>query len=495
MTNPYCQALGIAVPSLAAVREHPKANTFALLLVALLERGAPMTLAEVAARFEEAGVAAADAALASLKRCRPGRPPVYRDGDLYALDPHDAELDLWAFILGLRPPAVPRLTLVRPAPAPPPGPEVSLTPKELDEAWAGASLRGNWSAQRIALCVLDAHGGPLAPEAVVAQVAARTAHSVLSTVEPQFGRKRSAIQVLEDGRWDVVPGHRALPLAREALRDRLEMVRRWEGSRPDPAAFEARQRANERRRAAHADELAQLRRALVHGFPAQDPLVVVLVDVAERKLETFVGLQLNTLRARLEGYDVVAGLGVRTLLRSLGLPWDRWRLVELDPPQKSLTLGSGRVLKLTTDMLIRGSCGIARPLGDPKKLRDYVRRDQISRLRERLEADARALFAYHQYARLHGAVRLRWRNLDEMFRVPWVHWDEPKLRDMLRDALVSGAEIDIVAGAAPDWSNPWAGAVRCQVFPDVHSRPRLVEAGVWVYDDRDVQWARVVEED
>jgi hypothetical protein len=34
-----------------------QANVFALLLLALLEKGEPMTLAEVAARFEKAGVA------------------------------------------------------------------------------------------------------------------------------------------------------------------------------------------------------------------------------------------------------------------------------------------------------------------------------------------------------------------------------------------------------------------------------------------------------
>jgi hypothetical protein len=31
---------------------------------------------------------------------------VYRDGDLDALDPHDDQLELWVFRLGLRPPRV-----------------------------------------------------------------------------------------------------------------------------------------------------------------------------------------------------------------------------------------------------------------------------------------------------------------------------------------------------------------------------------------------------
>ena len=76
-TNPYCERLGIAVPSLAAVRAHPEANTYTLLIVALLQRGQPMTLAEVALDFEAAGIVEhADDAYFSLSRCRPARAPV-----------------------------------------------------------------------------------------------------------------------------------------------------------------------------------------------------------------------------------------------------------------------------------------------------------------------------------------------------------------------------------------------------------------------------------
>src|SRR5262245_15737637 len=91
----WCQTLGIAKPSLEAVRNHPEANTFALFLVALLERCEPMTLAEVAERFEEAGIADREDALLSLQRCKPGRSPAYRDGERYHVDPHDHDLDLW----------------------------------------------------------------------------------------------------------------------------------------------------------------------------------------------------------------------------------------------------------------------------------------------------------------------------------------------------------------------------------------------------------------
>ena len=103
-SNAYCAALGISPPRIDDARASPDANCYSLLIVALLERGGPMTLAEAAARFAAAGVtSSANEALAALKRCKPARAPIYRDGDSYALDPHDDEVDFWLFRLGLRP--------------------------------------------------------------------------------------------------------------------------------------------------------------------------------------------------------------------------------------------------------------------------------------------------------------------------------------------------------------------------------------------------------
>ena len=60
MTNAYCDVLGIDVPALETVAGHAEANTFSLLIVALLEHGGPMTLPEVAERFAQAGIAPVD---------------------------------------------------------------------------------------------------------------------------------------------------------------------------------------------------------------------------------------------------------------------------------------------------------------------------------------------------------------------------------------------------------------------------------------------------
>lgn len=493
MTNWYCDELGIEVPRLEQVKDHREANVYVLLIVALLEHGSPMTLAQVARRFEEAGIAPVDRALASLQRCRPDRAPVYRDGDRYSLDPYDKEVDLWVFRLGLRPPRVPRLSLVRPEPEPLPGPEEPLTVAELQEAWKDQSL-SNWSDQRVVLAVLDAHGGAMFPHEVVAFVSAQTPSHRLRPQAPHFKRRSSAVAVQEEGRWAFAPGHEAtLRSVREAVRQRLEAARRWASQRPAPATVEANIRAAERRRAAHAAELARLRRVIVHTFPVEKPEAVVLLDVGERAITTFIGGEIAAARERLDAFDLIAAVEVRPLLRALGYQPGRRRLAELGPPQNTMTLSRGRTVQLSTEMLIHGSCGIRRPFGDPEKLREYLRKGRHAQLRRRLEADVKALFAFYQYGRLHGSVRLRWGLRDELIPVPWVHPDETRLYGLKRQALERGAVLEVVTGSAPGWSHPWSRARRCHVQkePGAYEYWMVDEAG-WVIEDHEVQLARLV---
>ena len=493
MTNPCCEALGIRVPALDAVKDHTEANVYALMIVALLERGQPMTLVEVAERFAEAGIATAEAALVSLQRCRPARAPVYRDGDRYALDPHDDDLDLWAFRLGLRPPkASPRPPRGPAPPAPPPPLDAPLTVDELKEAWHDASLYG-WSPQRVAMCVLDAHGAALAPDEVVAFVAAQTEMHPLHRIEERWGRP-SPIRVREDGRWALEPAHPWMLSARKAVRDRILLVRKWAAMRPDPAVIEANRRASEERREKHRAELARLRRVLVHAFPPAAPQAVVLVDLAARESTTVTGDALPRVRETLADHDVIAAVGVRPLLRALGFDPGPRRVAELGPPQKTMTLNKrGRTLRITTPMLVRGSCGIGRPFGDEQSLRRYMQAGETAKLHRRLEADAKALAALYEYGRLHGAVRLRWGFLDEMIPAPWVHRDETTLYGLKIEAQKLDAPLEVVVGSAPGWQDPWARARRCRVVSDGTRWGRLlVDSMGAVLEDRDVQLARLV---
>ncbi len=230
-SNGYCAALGIRVPRLEDARSSSDANCYSLFLVALLEQGEPMTLAEAAVRFEEAGVAPAQEALASLKRCKPARAPIYRDGDHYALDPHDAEVGFWLFRLGLRPPPVAPLQVVPPAHGPLSSPDRPLTIASLDEAWRDG-VPSSWSAQRVAIAVLDSHDAAMFPADVVAFVGARSPWSPLRAESAQFWRS-GAVQLRGDGRWELDRAHDVVRSAREAVRERIASVRRWAEMRPE----------------------------------------------------------------------------------------------------------------------------------------------------------------------------------------------------------------------------------------------------------------------
>jgi hypothetical protein len=281
-SNTYCATLGISPPRIEEAKSSPDANYYSLLIVALLERGAPMTLEDAAARFAGAGVtSSADEALAALKRCKPARAPIYRDGDSYALDPHDDEVDFWLFRLGLRPPRSAPLRAVPNLSAPLPSADQPLTIAALDEAW-GEGVPSAWSAQRVAVAVLDAHQSPMSGADVMAFVSARSRWCPLRPESAQFWRS-GPIVVRQDGVWELDWTHDVVRSTREAVRARVSDMRRWASIRPDPAAIEAHLQRIERERQAHARELAAMRRVLVHAFRASRPRALALVDVAARR--------------------------------------------------------------------------------------------------------------------------------------------------------------------------------------------------------------------
>src|SRR6185369_13481121 len=96
-----------------------------------------------------------------------------------------------------------------------------LTVAELDAAWRDADL-STWSAQRLALAVLDAHDLAMSPDEVVAFIAARAAAHRLVPDPTTFRRRNAAIAIAEDGAWSIVPGAAELGMARHAVRDTIE---------------------------------------------------------------------------------------------------------------------------------------------------------------------------------------------------------------------------------------------------------------------------------
>ena len=344
--------------------------------------------------------------------------------------------------------------------------------------------------------MLDAHKKAMTPAQVLEFLESCTTRHLFSPSAADYWHSRPAVRVREDGLWEILQtedAEKALRSARTTVRRLLERLRLREANSPNSPAFRARIQEWDRLREAHAAELSRLRRVVIHGFPANAPKALVLLDVQSRELSTFLGPELDRARRRLSDYQVIAALQVRVLLRVLDFdPGDR-RLAELGPPQKSKRLNKrGRTLKITTDMLIRGSCGISTPLGDRSKLSEYLRSGQTTRLRRRLEADAKALFAYYQYGRLHHGVRLRWGFLDEMILAPWVHMDEPGLGTLMQRAYDTDRYVEVVVGSAPGWSDPWARSVRCQVAEYYRGRTLvLLDEEGFPVDDWDVQAARL----
>ena len=194
---------------------------------------------------------------------------------------------------------------------------------------------------------------------------------------------------------------------------------------------------------------------------------------------------------RLAAYDIIAAIDVRTLLRTLRFePGDR-RLGELGPPQKTKKISkSGRTLKITTSLLVQGSCGIRRPFGDEKTMREYLAGGELTKLRRRLEADAKSLYAIYQYGRLHGTVRLRWGFLDEPLPAPWVHDDEVTLHKLMDQSRQRGVPLQVVVGTAPGWADPWSRAQLAHVEEDGWQL-RLVDDDGYVIPRDEIQLARL----
>lgn len=79
-----------------------------------------------------------------------------------------------------------------------------------------------------------------------------------------------------------------------------------------------------------------------------------------------------------------------------------------------------------------------------------------------------------------------------MIPVPWVHRDEPKLHDLMARARDLGLPIEIVAGSAPGWSDPWSRMRRVYVKADERGwRSWLVDELGYVIGTDDVQLARL----
>lgn len=496
--NPYCERLGIAVPRLERLVGRREAGLFRLLVAALLERGGPMPLEEIADRLAAAGVSTPSGDLVlSLKKAWHGRDTVHRDpDDRLALNLDARELDFILLVLGLREPRF-RSSPVTPEPAPElPGDDVPLSEEEVALALRDASLSAI-SPLRQAAAVLDARSRPMAPGEIEEILAGLTRYRARIDPETiQWWRTSKMVWVDDAGRLAIDRTAPDLQAMRRAVRklERTAILRRrreegWRQAEIERTAWRAEE---DRRLAAVA---ARLRRAVLRVVPdAALPEAIAIVDVVERTVTSLVGAELTAAAQLLSRYDVLAGLHVRDTLHALGLDPVRFRLADLKPPQKTWRLNRrGRTLAITPELLISSTTGLRRPFGDPARVSEHLNGGNQAKLARRIESDAKALHAFYCYGALHGCVRLRWGFLDEVIGVDWTLSGEPLLYELLKREAAEGAEIDLVVGAAPGWSDPWARAQRARI---VSIEPWTVtvsfsgEAWRTRVDQRDIQAVR-----
>jgi hypothetical protein len=139
------------------------------------------------------------------------------------------------------------------------------------------------SARRIVLALLDAHGGPMSPEDVVAGVTARARWHTLTADSAKFQQRGSPIVVDDQGRWAIAPdAAEALKAARGAVRQRLDHASPSAQAAADLIAYEVRREA---RRA----ELAKLRHVVAYAYPPGGPGALALLDIEAHTIDTFLG--------------------------------------------------------------------------------------------------------------------------------------------------------------------------------------------------------------
>lgn len=80
--NRYCERLGISIPVVEHFVEQPRASLLRLMVLALLEHGAPLPLETIADRLLDAGVRSLSGDMPySLRKAWHGLPPVVKEPD------------------------------------------------------------------------------------------------------------------------------------------------------------------------------------------------------------------------------------------------------------------------------------------------------------------------------------------------------------------------------------------------------------------------------
>jgi len=469
--NRYVARLGLAgAPSVEAAYVRIGPQFLRLMVVAIIERGAPLDLGQMVDRLAKAGVRSRIGDLGvSIQKAWAGRSPIYRDTQgRFDLDLQADDLGYILRDLALLPTA-PRLEpIIAPTPAPLPigAPDEPLSKDEVTAAFRDASLYGLAAFRQVA-AVLEAFGWPQSMEAVegILHGFTKWRFSFDPTRVPFW--KTPLVGIGDDGLLHLNPGCPEVLALRETVRRMAAPRLAQETSRLRAEAISKAMRAREEH--ARAAEAAQ-EQARTHAIlrvvyqRGEAPSCAALLDVERRAIRTFLPAEMGELSQALRAYDVLSGLDVREALEMLREDPHDWRLEELRPLERTWKLNrSGRRLKITFELASGSTTGITRPLGKPEDFAAHIVKGASGRIRRRLESDVKALYAFRQYAVLHGYVRLRWGFLDEFLFLDWASSRRAPLLPELRAAMEARERLEVVVGGAPGWSDPWSRAHPCTV--------------------------------
>jgi len=460
--NRYCQRLGISVPRIEDAAGRPEVTLFQLVVMALLERGGPMTVVEIAARLDRATLPARLVRpdfVVAVKKAWHGQPPLVRDGDQrLALDLLSSELSHIAFVTGLRPPV-----------QPPPGPaelrlpedDEPLSQVEVTAAFSGRSL-DMYSSIRKAAAVLEAWGTPQTLDEINERL--RTLTDYGGRIDTTTVRAwRTDLVVDSDGSLRLNPASSQIGAFRRDIR---RMAATWLRASAERRDFKLGLVERERQRAEDERNLmaqaSRTRRALLHLVPpGQEARGAAVIDLSRRASEKrdhapngsaepadnatndwassdvqlFMANNLLKLADRLEEFDFLAGVDLRVSLRTIGLDPERWLLAELRPVQRTFRPAERSAVPVTLPAVVQATTGTSRVpadvatwgrLLDPKRLHDVA---------GRLATEARALCLLYEYGALHGGVRVRTRPGDRLLPVEWGLAGDPDVRSVLEAAM------------------------------------------------------------
>ncbi len=335
--NAYCNSLRISIPRVEDVMKEKGVVLFHLMVVALIEKGGPMTLQEIVSRLSLAGVRSriGDISQSVLKSWH-GKEPVFRDTDgRFGLNLVSRELDFILMVTNLRPP-------YRHIPEPPIAPEqkpddVPLSEKEVEAAFRARTI-SYFSNHRMAAAVLDAVGRPMTLDEMNQYLKKLTNNESLIKVRNLKNVYNTLVEVNGTGMLSLIS--RTGP--------DIETLRRWVRKIAGPRIVdEARNEQFKKNRqerekgetetmARQVEEAMRLRRAVLYAVPdGGAPKAVSVLDINARAIRTFLGEELAGIPTVLGEYDLLAGLHIRDILHRLNLDPSRWTLADLKPPQKT----------------------------------------------------------------------------------------------------------------------------------------------------------------